>query len=111
MSDERRDDGHRDDEHRGDEVHKDDRVSRSGEDHLPNSVAEPWATRILVFFGVLCVISFLLDFVIERETHHAWEEIPGFYAIFGFLGVAGLILLSKELRRIVARSEDYYDVD
>ena len=93
------------------EAPKDASVTRSGEDHLPNSVAEPWATRILVLFGIVCLVSFLLDFVIERETHHPWEEFPGFYVIFGFLGVAGLILLSKELRRIVARSEDYYDVD
>ena len=95
----------------GEGMEKDPHISRSGEDHLPNAVPEPWSTRILILFAVLCVISFVFDFIIERETHHPWEEIPAFYAVFGFLGVAGLILLSKELRRIVARSEDYYDVD
>ena len=97
--------------HGGDERVRDEQISRSGEDHLPNSVPEPWSRRILIGFAVLCVITFAFDFVIEREVHHGWEEIPGFYALFGFLGVAALILASKELRRIVARSEDYYDVD
>lgn len=33
----------------------------------------------------------------------------GFYGFYGFLGCVGLVLAAKEMRRVVMRSEDYYD--
>ena len=79
------------------------------EAHGPPSVSPEWSRRILIAFGIGCVVLFLLDFVVHTHKEHAWEELPGFYALYGFIGVSGLIVASKELRKIVMRSEDYYD--
>jgi hypothetical protein len=42
---------------------------------------------------------------------HEWEQLTGFYAIFGFVACVMLVLGAKQLRNIVMRKEDYYDVD
>ncbi len=91
---------------------KDESVHRAGDEHHgPPSVSPVWSKRILGAFWVGCAILLLLDFVLDRYTKLPMEEIPGFYALWGFGGVAVLIVLAKELRKIVARSEDYYDVE
>jgi hypothetical protein len=33
----------------------------------------------------------------------------GFYGWFGFVACVALVLIAKQLRRIVMRPEDYYD--
>lgn len=78
------------------------------EHHAPPSVSPKWAKRILTAFWAGCVILLAFDFFYDRHTEHSLEEIPGFYALYGFVGVAVLIVLAKELRKIVARGEDYY---
>jgi len=90
---------------------RDDSTTRAGEHHGPPSVGPVWSRRILVAFAVGCVLLFFSDFILHRHLYHPWEEIPGFYGIYGFVGVAGLIVVSKELRKLVARSEDYYDAE
>ena len=75
----------------------------------PNSVPPPWAGRILIAFFVLSAVFLGIDFFFEREVHHPLEEWPILYPIFGFVGIALLILVAKGLRRLVMRSEDYYD--
>ena len=79
--------------------------------HGVNSVPEVWVKRILWAFFAGCVILVVLDFVIHRHVEHPSERIPAFYPIFGFLGLSGLILASKGLRRLVMRPEDYYTRD
>ena len=83
-------------------------VGESG--HAPNSVPEVWRRRILGAFFLAAAALVVLDFVVHRQVYHSWEEIPAFYAIFGFLGLSGLILASKGLRRLVMRPEDYYSL-
>ena len=84
----------------------------SHEGHHVNSVSPEWARRILWAFYAGCIILVALDlFVIHRHTDHPWEEIPVFYALYGFIGISALIVISKGLRRVVMRSEDYYDAE
>lgn len=68
-------------------------------------------TRFLRVFYAICVILFVMDFVVHRHTIFKWEELPGFYAIFGFVAFVVLVEGSKLLRKLVMRKEDYYDVD
>ena len=75
----------------------------------PNSVPSPWAGRILVIFFVLCAVVLGLDFLGRPEKHHPLEEWPILYPLFGFVGISLLIIVAKGLRRLVMRSEDYYD--
>ena len=68
-------------------------------------------SRLLNFFYVICVILFVLDFIIHRHTMHSLEQLPGFYAVFGFVAFVVLVVGSILLRKLVMRKEDYYDVD
>ena len=77
--------------------------------HKPNSVPPEWSRRILGAFFAGCVILVVIDLWYHRHIYHPWENLKAFYAIFGFLGLAFLIQVSKGLRRLVMRPEDYYD--
>lgn len=72
----------------------------------PRSVS--WLLRI---FYVICILLFVLDFILHRHVSHSWEGLTGFYAIFGFIACVTLVLVAKQMRRILRRKEDYYDVD
>ncbi len=78
-------------------------------EHKPNSVPSPWAGWILVAFFGLCAIVLGMDFFRGRVVHHPIEEWKAIYPVFGFVGIALLILIAKGLRRLVMRSEDYYE--
>ena len=62
-------------------------------------------------FYALCGLLFVLDFIIHRHASRDWEQLPGFYAIYGFAAFVVLVLVAKLLRKLVMRKEDYYDVD
>ncbi len=67
-----------------------------------------WIIRI---FLVGCVVLLLLDFVIHRHVTHPWENLFGFYSIYGFVACVILVLAATQLRKILMRDEDYYDAD
>lgn len=69
----------------------------------------PEVATLLKWFGGVCVVLFVADFFLQRETHAPGEHLPGFYPVYGFVGCVLLVLVAKELRKIVMRSEDYYD--
>lgn len=78
--------------------------------HGPNSVPRRWARAILgVFFGLCAALVVAGFFVSPHGKHHALEEYRLFYPVYGFVGIAVLIVASKGLRRVVMRREDYYD--
>lgn len=56
-----------------------------------------------------CVILFGLDAVLHRHAEHPWEGFFGFYALYGFVACVLLVLLAKEMRKLVMRDEDYYE--
>lgn len=75
--------------------------------------------RMLRIFYAACAVLVLLD-VISAALHffgaadlrHAerwWEGLPGFYAVYGFVGCTLLVLIAKVLRKVLMREEDYYD--
>ena len=68
-------------------------------------------SRLLGGFYVICGILLLLDFVLHRHVSLSWEHLPGFYAIYGFVACVLLVLIAKEMRKVLMRKEDYYDVD
>ena len=58
----------------------------------------------------ICALLLLIDPLIHKHGPFAVEHWFGFYGFFGFLGSVGLVISAKEiLRRIVMRSEDYYE--
>ena len=57
---------------------------------------------------VACVLLVGMDLVIHRHTEHPWEEMFSFYAVYGFVACVLLVLLAKEMRKLVMRDERYY---
>lgn len=55
-----------------------------------------------------CILLVGLDFVLHRHVAHPWEEVFAFYAIYGFVACVLLVLLAKEMRKLVMRNERYY---
>jgi len=60
-------------------------------------------------FAAICGVLFLADLFYHRHSEHPWEGFFGFYAIYGFVACVVLVLVAKEMRRIVMRKEEYYD--
>ncbi len=67
--------------------------------------------RLLRVIYVICAALVGLDFVFHRHVIHAWEALPGFYPIYGFIACAVLVLIAKQMRKLLMRKEDYYDRD
>lgn len=65
--------------------------------------------RIRYALYVICGLLVIADLVVYRHTYLPVEEIPAFYAFYGFAALVGLVVLSKALRKLVGRDEDYYD--
>ena len=64
--------------------------------------------RLLYF---CCAVLLLFDLVIHRHVLHNWENLFGFYALYGFVGCVILVLVAKEMRKVLMRDEDYSDRD
>lgn len=61
--------------------------------------------------AVLCVLVEFLPFGAgdhESERLHALEFV-GSFALYGFVACVILVLLGRELRRLVKRDEDYWE--
>ncbi len=65
--------------------------------------------RVLYGLYTICAGLFLIDFVFHRHVEHTAERIYGFYGIYGFVACVVLVLLAKEMRKILMRKENYYD--
>ena len=71
---------------------------------------DPKNVRFVVrALAVSCVLLVLADLVIHRHVVNPLESLFGFYAFFGFIACVVLVLLAKEMRKVLMRSEDYYD--
>lgn len=76
-----------------------------------------WADReetrqkIRYVIYAICGLLVIMDLVVERHLYLPVEEMPAFYAIYGFGALVAVVLLAKGLRRLVGRGEDYYQKD
>jgi hypothetical protein len=60
-------------------------------------------------FYVICGILLLLDLIIHRHALHSFERLTGFYPLFGFIACVVLVLVAREMRKLLKRDEDYYE--
>ena len=65
--------------------------------------------RLLKVFYGICILLALADFLLHRHIGFDWEKIPAFYAIYGFVACVLLVLIAKQMRKVLMRKEDYYD--
>ena len=64
---------------------------------------------ILWALYAICAALLVADFIVHRHIYHPWERLPGFYPIYGWVGIVLLVLVAKQLRKVVMRDEEYYD--
>jgi len=64
--------------------------------------------RVILGLSVLCVLLFVLDFIIHRHAYAPGEGLPGFYAVVGFGAFTIIVLGATQLRRLILRNEIYY---
>lgn len=55
-----------------------------------------------------CAILFLADFFYKKKTYLDLEDLPGFYAIYGFVMCAALVVCARGMRLFLMRDETYY---
>lgn len=65
--------------------------------------------RIVYGLYTLCGLVFLADLLYTKHPHFGFENFFGFYAVYGFVGSVTLVLVAKQLRRVLMRGEDYYE--
>lgn len=65
--------------------------------------------RVIHILYGLCALSLLGDVLVHRHVEHPWEGLFGFYCIYGFGACVLLVLVAKEMRKVLMRGEDYYD--
>jgi hypothetical protein len=60
--------------------------------------------------ALLVVLDAIPAIVSKEDAHSAAEHFPGFWAIFGFVGCALIVILSKWYGHAgIMTREDYYD--
>ena len=83
--------------------------------HAPKDGKVGWFDKpenIKMFLSGLyaaCFIVFVAGFFVEMHPYFGIEEVRFFYAIWGFICFAFIVLFGQHLRKLVGRSEDYYD--
>jgi len=65
--------------------------------------------KIVYLLYAACAALFLLEFVYHKHGHFQFEQWIGFYAWFGFFAYISIVMGAKLLRKLIKRSEDYYD--
>ncbi|PIB25986.1 hypothetical protein BFP76_13480 [Amylibacter kogurei] len=64
--------------------------------------------RICYALYGLCAFLVVLDFFYYKKVYTTVEKIPGFYAIYGFVMCALLVICAKAMRKVLMRDETYY---
>ncbi|MBZ4671867.1 MAG: hypothetical protein JG762_97 [Deferribacteraceae bacterium] len=66
--------------------------------------------KLKIIFYIVLVVLVLLDLVVHKHPHYAWENFFGSYAIYGFMACVVIVVVSKLLGKLfLQRPEDYYD--
>jgi uncharacterized membrane protein len=65
--------------------------------------------RAIYALYAVCALALIGDFIVHRHVDHPWEAIFGFYPIYGFGACVLLVLIAKEMRKVLMRKDDYYD--
>ena len=60
--------------------------------------------KMLNIFYVICGLLVVADFIVHRHIYHSWENIPAFYALYGSGGCVLLVVIAKEMRKVLMRT-------
>lgn len=76
---------------------------------------DPKNVQILLWvFSAACAVLLLIDAFIHRHLSFEHGELVyegwfGFYPFYGFVACVVLVLVAKQMRKVVMKDEDYYD--
>lgn len=73
---------------------------------------KPENIKKLKIISYICLaIVVAVDFFIPRDHgHYPWDQIPGFYAVFGLVACILIVIMAKKLGKLwLMKKEDYYD--
>jgi len=68
--------------------------------------------RLLKIFFILCGIFFVLDvifFFVHKHSEFSFDGWFGFFSVYGFVSCSLIVIIAKELRKVLMKPEDYYD--
>lgn len=65
--------------------------------------------RFLFVFYTCLIVLLLIDPFIDKHGEFEWENMPGFFAAYGFVSCVLLIFVAKIMRFWIKRDENYYD--
>jgi len=62
-------------------------------------------------FYLICCLLIVAELILGKETEHPhrWEGVFSFYGLWGFASFWFLVVVAKQVRKLLIRSEDYYD--
>ncbi len=66
-------------------------------------------SKIYLGLWIACLLLIGADLLYHKHAEFWFEEVFGFFAIFGFASYAFIVLSAKQLRKVLKREEDYYD--
>ena len=65
--------------------------------------------KVVYALGAVCVLLVAADLFYDKGGHYDFEKVIGFHAMYGFASYVGLVLVAKQLRRVLMRPEDHYE--
>ena len=73
--------------------------------------------RVIIALFTCCAVLFLSDAIfLVHHKHPSFEEgvFPaehwfGFYGVYGFVACVLLVLIAKQMRKVLMRAENYYE--
>jgi len=68
-----------------------------------------WYALVLVCIGLVAFDFIYHSFYHEKHGYFVFETAVAFHAAYGFGAFVFVVLVGKELRKVLMRSEDYYD--
>ena len=68
-------------------------------------------TKLFWALVATCVVLFIADAFYSKHGAFSIENLVVFFAIFGFIACAALVLVARWARTLLERPEDYYDAD
>ncbi len=66
-------------------------------------------SKIYYWLWAVCLLLAAADLFYHKHVHFAFEDWLGFYGWYGFVACVLLVLSAKQLRKILKRSENYYE--
>ena len=79
-------------------------------DRKPHWLTTPQAIRRLwIGFSIVLVLTVLPDFFVAQYENFTIDGTFGFYAWYGFLACAAMVVSAKFLGKLLKRPDDYYD--